>query len=40
MHDEMFLVDCEKRECDAGTVLMILCKAFLSSAHVLTIAIV
>ena len=36
MHDEMFLADCEKREGDAGTVLMILCQACLSSAHVLT----
>ena len=39
MNDEILLADCE-RECDAGTVLIILCKTFLTSAHVLTTAIV
>ena len=40
MHDELFLVDCEKRESDAGTVLMICAKLFWSSAHVIATAIV
>ena len=38
MHHELCLVDCEKKECDAGTVLLIFAKLFVSNAHVITTA--